>query len=286
MVEGVDRKELGAVLAAWRARLSPADVGLPAGQRRRTAGLRREEVASLAGISVDYVSRLEQGRGPHPSGSVLSSLARALRLSDVERDHLFTLAGAAVPKPAMVPGTVRPSVQRLLDRFSDLPAVLVDAKGTVLAWNPLAAALIADFSAWPLPQRNLHWQRFLGGGSRIVTTPEEDAATDQTLVGELRAVAAKYPGDPSLRRLIATLRRGSPRFDELWHRRLPAHRHSATKRFNHPQLGLLELDCDVLLVPETDQRIIVHSAAPASQAAEALALLRVIGTQDLVEHQG
>jgi transcriptional regulator with XRE-family HTH domain len=286
MLEHMDRDELTAVLTTWRARLAPADVGIPAGRRRRTPGLRREELASLAGISVDYLSRLEQGRGPRPSVSVLSALARALRLSDAERDHLFTRAGSATPPPTVVPGVVRASVQRLLDRFSDLPAMLVDAKGTVLAWNDLAVALIGDFSAWPMEQRNLHWQRFLGSYDRLVATPDEAAATDQTLVGELQTVAARYPDDPALKRLIADLRRGSPRFEELWQRRLPVYRHSATKRFLHPELGLLELDCDALVVPETDQRIIVYSAAPRSPAAEALALLRVIGTQRLVDENG
>ena len=160
MLGGVDRTELGTALNTWRARLTPTDVGLPAGTRRRTPGLRREEVAQLAGMSVDYLTRLEQGRGPRPSASILTALARALRISVAERDHLFHLAGSAPPRPGRISDAVRPSLLRLMDRFTDLPAMLLNARADILAWNPLAAALLGDFSALPPAQRNLVWQRF------------------------------------------------------------------------------------------------------------------------------
>lgn len=273
----MDRKGLATALAAWRARLAPADVGLPAGTRRRTPGLRREEVAQLAGISVDYVSRMEQGRGAHPSASVLGALARALRLDETERDHLYTLAGVRAPDADSVPSLVRPSVRRLLDRFADLPAVLLDAKGTVLAWNPLAAALLGDFSKWPVEERNLLWQRFLGDHDPVAH--DDEAATDLVLVGELQTVAARYPADPELRSLIAKLRKGSRRFAVLWEQQIPAYRHTATKQVVHPELGRIELNCDALVVPETDQKIVIYSAEPGSPGAQALDLLRVIGIQ-------
>ena len=167
----MDRDELGATLRAWRERLSPADVGLPAGVRRRTPGLRREEVAQLAGVSVDYLNRLEQGRGAHPSESVLGALARALRLSTVEHDHLFHLAGSPPPGPGRIRSAVRPSVLRLMDRFTDLPALLLDAKRDVLAWNASATALLGDFSALPQAERNMAWLRFAGSSSRVGRRP-------------------------------------------------------------------------------------------------------------------
>ena len=196
MLETMDRPGLAAALKAHRARLSPADVGLAAGLHRRVPGLRREEVALLAGISVDYLIRLEQGRGPTPSAAVLASLARALRVSDDERHHLFNLAGSALPRPGHIITVPRSSTLRLLDRITDLPALLLDAKGDILAWNSLAASLLGDFSGWPLGQRNIVWQRFLGSGGRVALDPDEDERTAAEAVAALRAVAGRYPDDP------------------------------------------------------------------------------------------
>ncbi|MGH3587863.1 MAG: helix-turn-helix transcriptional regulator [Pseudonocardia sp.] len=274
----MDRSELGAALRTWRERLHPADIGLPAGVRRRTPGLRREEVAGLAGMSVDYLIRIEQGRGPRPSEAVLGGLARALRLSDTERDHLFGLAGVAAPAPGRIRTTVRPSVQRLMDRFTDLPVVLLDAKTDLLAWNPMATALLGDLSAIPPRQRNTAYQSFLGT-NRIEADPDERERLDRALVSDLRRASARYPHDPDLARLVADLREGSERFDRLWTLRELDERHGATKRVRHPDLGLLTLDCDVLHVQADDQVVIVYSAAPGSRDAEALALLSVVGMQ-------
>lgn len=277
----MDRRALAAALQLARSRLRPADVGMPAGTNRRVPGLRREEVALLAGISVDYLVRLEQGRGPRPSAQVLGALARALRLTDDERDHLFHLAGASPPRPGHIDGIVRPGTLRVLDRLTDLPALVLDAKGDVLAWNALAAALLGDFSAWPLPTRNLAWQRFLGAGGRVALDPEEDELAAVEAVAALRAVAGRYPDDPGLRRLLEDLRAGSPRFAALWERGEVAQRRSTTKAVDHPELGRLVLDCDTLHLPDTDQRMVVYSAAPGTRDAESLAVLRVLGTQAL-----
>ncbi|MPZ95236.1 MAG: helix-turn-helix domain-containing protein [Propionibacteriales bacterium] len=280
----MDRQELAASLRVWRARLQPSDVGLPTSLRRRTPGLRREEVALLAGISVDYLTRLEQRRGPHPSDAVLASLARALRLTDHERDQLFRLAGSAPPAAGRIASSVKPSVQRLLDRLSDLPAMLLNAKTDVLAWNELAAALLGDFAAWPPAQRNIAWQRFLGGPTRVVGTPEEQEQMGARMVSALHSASARYPTDPDLRRLIDELREHSGEFERIWQERPSVVWDGARKRIDHPQLGLLELDCDVLAVAEADQQMIVYSAAPGTREAEALALLRVVGVQDLSPH--
>jgi transcriptional regulator with XRE-family HTH domain len=141
----MDRTELGTFLRQARARVAPSDVGLPAGQRRRVEGLRREEVAQLASVSVDHLTRLEQGRGSGVSEGVLISLARTLQLTDDERTHLFHLAGVSPPQAGRIDGVVRASTMRILERLGDLPVLVLDAKGDVLAWNDLAAALLGDF---------------------------------------------------------------------------------------------------------------------------------------------
>lgn len=236
----------------------------------------------MAGISVDYLVRLEQGRGPVPSELVLTALARALRLTDDERDHLFHLTGVSPPRRGHIVSTPRASTLRLLERINDLPAVLIDAKADVLAWNALAAALLGDFSAWPPGRRNVVWQRFLGGGGRVAPNdPEEEERTARESVASLRLAAARYPSDPGLRRLVNELRAGSPRFARLWDEGPVAERRSSRKTVHHPRLGTLVLDCDVLHVPDVDQRLIVYSAAPNTREAEALALLRVVGLQDV-----
>lgn len=276
-----DTGELARVLKRARERLQPSDVGVPAGFGRRVPGLRREEVAQLAGVSVDYVVRLEQGRGSRPSHSVLSALARALRLDDDERDELFNLAGTAPPPPGRISDVVRPSVQRLIDRLADLPVMVMSAKGDMLAWNATAAALLGDWSRYPVHQRNLNWQRFLGTGGRISMNDEEHEATSAQSVASLRGAAAKYPHDPGLADLIADLRQHSPDFVRLWDAGSAKPWRSHRKTIEHPSLGRITLDCESLHVPDTDQTVIVYSAEPGTPEADALALLRVVGTQDM-----
>jgi transcriptional regulator with XRE-family HTH domain len=280
--DDVDRSGLASALKIARSRLSPADVGMPSGVHRRVAGLRREEVAMLAGISVDYLVRLEQGRGPTPSEQVLASIARALQLNDDERAHIFHLAGSSAPRPGFVNGMVRSSTQRVLDRMTDLPALVLDAKGDILAWNALAAALLGDFSAWPAGQRNVIWQKFLGTGPRrIALDPEEDERTAIESVSSLRGVTARYPDDPGVQRLLAELLAGSPRFVALWTEGRVGERRSSRKTVHHPMVGKITFDCDALHIPETDQQLIVYSTPPNSPEAEALALLRTIGLQEM-----
>ena len=240
----------------------------------------------LAGISVDYVVRLEQARGPVPSAQVLGALARALRLDVDERDELFHLAGTTAPGPGTIQLHVRPSVLRLIDRFADLPAVVLSAKGDVLAWNALSSALHGDWSALPPERRNLNRLRFLPDPadpprSSVGATDEEREATAAQTVAGLRAAAARYPDDLGLRRLLDDLRSGSREFAELWETATAGGWRSHSKTVNHPDLGPLVLDCDTLHVPDADQVVIVYSAAPGTPEAEALALLRVVGLQQL-----
>ncbi len=281
----MDRTQLGSALRTWRERLHPADVGLAAGTRRRTPGLRREEVAGLAGVSVDYLTRLEQGRGARPSEAVLGAVARALRLTEPEREHLFVLADATLPAPGRIRTAVRPGVLRLMDRVTDLPALLLDAKSDVLAWNAMAAALLGDLSAVPPAERNVARRSFL---SRAPTTgmyagadEAECERLDRALVADLRRAAARYPDDPGLRRLVDDLRRGSTRFARLWALHEVQDRHADRKTVHHPEFGPLVLDCDVLHVHRDDQVLLVYSAAPGTPEARALELMRVVGLQQM-----
>ncbi|GAA1426892.1 helix-turn-helix transcriptional regulator [Microlunatus lacustris] len=284
MTTSGNRAELATVLRRARARMDPADVGLPAGLHRRVAGLRREEVAMLAGISVDYVVRLEQGRGPHPSPSVLGALARALRLSDDERFELFHLAGSAPPTPGTIELRVRATVLRLVDRFVDLPVLVTSAKGDILAWNAMASALLGDLSAVQPQRRNMNRLRFLPDPADpprhpVGVGPGESAAIAAQTVGCLRTAAARYPGDPALLQLLADLRTGSAEFAALWESAPAGGWRSHRKTVLHPRLGPLLLDCDTLLVPDDDQSVVVYSAAPGTPEASALSLLGVVGTE-------
>jgi len=276
----MDRLELAHVLKAARARIAPEEAGLVSGPRRRVVGLRREEVAQLAGLSVDYVVRLEQGRGPQPSTQVLSALTRALRLERDERDQVFRLAGSAPPLAGRVEMSIRPSVLRLLQRLTDLPALVLSAKGDVLAENPMAKALLGDLTRWPEGRRNIIWQRFLGvGTARVALNPQEDEATAQQSVGLLRTALSRYPRDPDLRSLIEELIAGSERFWSMWEEGRSTVSRSMHKTIKHPDLGHLVLDCDTLLLPDTDQTMIVYSAAAGTRGASALDMLRVTGTK-------
>lgn len=266
----MDRAELAKILKAARTRLAPEDVDLPSGPRRRVTGLRREEVAQLAGVSVEYVVRLEQGRASRPSDQVLGALTRALRLGPAERDVVFRLAGSAPPLAQTIEMRLRPSVRRLLQRFTDLPALVASAKGDVLAQNPMARALLGDLQD-PDGRPNIIWQRFLGTRpARVVFTPEEDEATAQQLVGTLRTALARYPKDQDLRDLIEELVNGSERFWSIWEEGRSTVQRSLTKTVAHPELGSLVLDCDTLLLPEADQSMIVYSAAAGTPEHAAL----------------
>lgn len=270
-------RSVGSYLRAWRARLQPADVGLPQAGRRRTRGLRREELASLAGISVDYLIRLEQGRAVSPSPAVLASLARALRLVPEERDHLYVVAGHAPPKRTNISSHVTPGVRRLVDRLGDVPVAVYDAAWTIVLWNRSWAALMGDPSALSGRDRNLLWRAFTRTASRALKTPQEVSEFQESAVADIRRVMGNYPGDLRLQQLVADLRQVSPRFDELWQRGIVAQPATGPKTIMHPELGPITLDCDVLTVAGTDLRVIVYTADPASPDAEKLDLLRVAG---------
>ncbi|MCQ8191587.1 helix-turn-helix transcriptional regulator [Streptomyces rugosispiralis] len=273
--------EFGQAVRRWRDRVPPEAAGLPAGGQRRAAGLRREELALLAGISVDYITRLEQGRASHPSTQVVEALARALRLSAAERAHLFRLAGLAPPGPETVPAYITPSVQRLLDRLTGTPVAVSDASWTLLMANPPYVALRGDPSRWRGNERNGVWRHFVSEDTGSRQTHEARSEFQAALVADLRTAAARYPADQRLRRLVAELRANSERFAELWDSGRVGHHEASRKTIDHPRVGPLTLDCDVLTVAGSDLRIVVYTAEPGTEDAERLALLTVLGTQTL-----
>ncbi|WP_328608853.1 helix-turn-helix transcriptional regulator [Amycolatopsis sp. NBC_00345] len=273
--------EFGKAVRRWRDRVSPEAAGLPVGGHRRASGLRREELSQLAGISVDYVTRLEQGRATSPSAQVVEALARALRLSGIERAHLFRLAGLNPPGPETVPAFINPSVHRLLDRLTGTPVAVYDASWTLLLANPPYAALMGDPSGWRGFERNSVWRQFAGPGSRARHTPESLARFHAGLVADLRATAERYPADPQLRRMVTELRASSARFAELWESGAVGQHEAGPKTIVHPEAGPVVLDCDVLTVAGGDLRIMVYTAVPGTEDAERLALITVLGTQAL-----
>ena len=265
------RTELAAFLRARRARVSPQDAGLPGTGRRRTPGLRRQEVAQLAGMSVDYYVRLEQGRGPHPSRQVLSALARALMLTAGERDYLFRVAGQAPPTPARPGREITPGIRHLLDSMPTTPAYVVDAAYNVLAWNQLATHFIGNLAGHA--DRNLIRWTFGRSPADSIWSDEQFVRFTRSTVADLRAGYARYPGDPEIESVVTEMLALSPRFAEMWAAHEVEVRGPMRKRVNHPQAGPLEFECQVLHIAETGQRLIAYCPSPASVTAEAFAQL-------------
>lgn len=278
----MDGQEFGRAVRRWRERISPSAVGVPIGPRRRATGLRREELAALAGISVDYLTRLEQGRAISPSRQVLEALARALRLSDPERELLFRLGGQLAPGRELVSQRIPPSLLRLLDRLSSTPVAVYDAIWDLIATNAPYDAL-PGASAWRGIERNAVWRNVIGPGPAARVTREQLADQQERLVADLRMTAARYPTDQRVQRLVAELYRLSERFAELWDSGdlTPREDRERHKYFDHPEAGRIGLDCDTLIVAGDDLRIMVYTAEPDTEDAERLPLAIVLGTQVL-----
>jgi transcriptional regulator with XRE-family HTH domain len=281
----MDSWEFGRTVRRWRDRVQPTAVGVPVGGRRRAVGLRREELAGLAGISVDYLTRLEQGRATSPSVQVVEALARALRVSDAERDLIFRLAGHATPGHDVVSSRITPSVQRLLDRLANTPVAVFDATWTLIVANAPYDSLMGQTTSWRGIERNSVWRHLVGPGSRAVQTREEQTELETRLVADLRLTAARYPADQRLKQLIRDLAAQSPRFVKLWesgalepHQDVGRH-----KVIDHPDVGHIAVDCDTLIVAADDLRIMIYTAEPDTEDAERLALAIVLGTQSLVD---
>jgi transcriptional regulator with XRE-family HTH domain len=279
---GVNLPELAAFLKTRRDRIRPDDVGLPTGPRRRVPGLRREEVAQLAGLSADYYTELERGRGAQPSAQALAALARALRLTMDERDHLYHLADRPVPETARGPASqAQPALLGLLDRLTTTPAQVITDLHETLVQNDLAAALIGRPPAVRGPERSFVHRWFTDPAARGLYPPEEHAHHSRVFVSDLQAAAARRGRDTEVARMVAVLRRRSEEFAGLWSAHDIALRRADHKRIVHPQLGVIELDCHSLFSEDGRQRLLWFTAPPGSEGAEQLALLSVIGTQDM-----
>jgi transcriptional regulator with XRE-family HTH domain len=272
--------EFARVLRAWRDRVTPEQVGLAPGLGRRTPGLRREELALLAGVSVDYVVRLEQGRARNPSPQLLTALARALRLDDDERDHLFRVAGAALPSGGMVPRHVSPTVQRMVDRLGDFPVGVHTAAYELVLWNPMWAALFGDPSNRNWLRRNMVWRYFAEDPMPVTHSPaaEEDFAND--LVGNLRSAHGRYPDDPHIPQVLERLLKASPEFARRW-AEAPVAELRTSRKVVHTRVGDIEMDCDTLNEGPNGLLMVVMTAEPGSSDEQKLQLLRVLGLQEL-----
>jgi transcriptional regulator with XRE-family HTH domain len=272
--------DLAVLLKSWRAHLSPLDVGLSAGLKRRAKGLRREELAQLAGLSVDYIVRLEQGRARNPSDQVVAALARALQLGDDERDHLFRVAGLLPPSAGEVPRHIPPGVQRLVARLSESPIAVFTASWDLLTWSPLWATLLGDPAARTELERNVVAGVFgLGHASydegSLVRHADGGDHFKRSLVSDLRGVQGRYPQDQRLRSLIAELLAQSPEFADLWAIGCVGEHQSERKTVLNPVVGEVEIDCDVFNVAGSDLRIVAYTVPAGSPEAEKLDFLRV-----------
>lgn len=275
------RSGFAALLHTWRDRLSPADAGFTMTPGRRAPGLRREELALLAGLSVDYVLRLEQGRSKNPSAQVVGALARALQLSHAERDQLYRSAGLLPPQDGTISAHVPPGIQRLAARLGDVPIGVFTADWTLVWWNTMWCALNGDPTALPPGERNLARALFVEGAARAAMRPfrsERSAdALAASIVADLKDAVSRYPADARLDRLVQELRAGSDAFARHWATGTAVQHTTDHKTIRHPEIGDILLDCDVLVVPGADLRMVTYTAAAGSADAGKLDLLRVTG---------
>ena len=281
-MNGIDRAELADFLRRSRERIEQASVGLAPRGRRRTPGLRREDVAQMAGISVDYYARLEQQRGAHPSEQVISALARALRLTEDESDYLHRLAGYRTWGRSTSARRVSPGLLLVLDRLVDAPAQVLSDSGQVLARNAMAEAL---FGAPTLPGRagNAIWRMFVDRGSRRLIPEDLQPVLMANHVADLRATHARRPHDEEVNALIRDLLEASDEFRELWQRHDVAVMRNCTKTILHPEVGPLALASEVLLDSAGEQSLVLYTAQPGTDTAEKLELLRVLGREKFAE---
>ncbi|CAM5629662.1 DNA-binding protein [Streptomyces avidinii] len=271
------KAELGDFLRSRRARIRPEDAGLRSfGGRRRVPGLRREELAQLAGVSVDYYTRFEQGRAENVSDAVLGAVVTALRLDAAESAHLTRLVRNAARGPAApVPGAaqeVRPGLRRLLESMPETPAFILGRRTDILAWNPLFATLITDFAALPPERRNKAWLVFLHPEVRGRFVNWERKARD--LVAYLRFDLARHPGDPRFAALIDELALHSPEFTRLWEEREVGEKTHGGYHLRHPLVGEFSLAYESLVLPDDpDQTLITYTAEAGSPSEAALRIL-------------
>jgi transcriptional regulator with XRE-family HTH domain len=266
----MNRAELADFLRTRRQAVQPEDAGLPRTRRRRTGGLRREEVAELSNMSTDYYSRIEQQRGPRPSEQMLAAIARALRLDPQERDHLFHLAGHPTPQRVTRTDHVNPGMWAIFQRMQDTPAVIFNQLGETLAQNPLSILLLRDQTTQAGPSRALAYRWFTDPAERALFPEQDHARHGRTIAGQLRGAQDRDSTDPRVHALIDTLRRSSPEFAQIWSEHPIAGPYCAPKRIEHPRLGPLDLHGQSLLDPDQSQLLTVFTASPDSETHDKL----------------
>ena len=277
----IDRAGLADFLRGRRGAMQPEDVGLPRGQRRRTAGLRREEVAGLCHMSTDYYTRLERERGPHPSVQMIASIAQGLHLSLDERDHLFRLAGHQPPTRGSSSEHVSPGLLRILDRLGDTPAEIVTEVGETLRQTPLGVALVGDATRYTGPARSRGYRWFTDPATRALYVAEDHAHMSRMYAAGLRALlAVRGPGSRAAQ-LADLLLAESPEFRSLWETHEVGVHPYEVKRYQHPEVGRLELNCQTLIDPDQAHRLMVYTAVPGTESHEKLQVLAVLGAQSL-----
>ncbi|WP_419703416.1 helix-turn-helix transcriptional regulator [Promicromonospora sp. NFX87] len=277
----IDRTGLASFLRNRREALQPEDVGMPRGQRRRTSGLRREEVATLCNMSADYYARLERERGPQPSQQMLASIAQGLHLSIDERDHLFRLAGHNPPPRGTSSEHINPGLLRILDRLEDTPAEIVTELGETLRQTPMGVALTGDTTRFTGPARSMGYRWFTDPSARDIYAPEEHAFLTRMYAAGLRGlVTLRGPGSRAAY-LADLLLDSSEEFRRVWDdHEIGIHPHEV-KHFVHPEVGALELNCQRLVDPGQAHSLMVYTAVPGTESYEKLQVLSVIGAQSL-----
>ncbi|MPY60460.1 helix-turn-helix transcriptional regulator [Streptomyces spongiae] len=277
----MEKKELAEFLRHRRETLRPRDVGLVEGPRRRTQGLRREEVAQLAGMSTDYYARLEQQRAPQPSVQITTALARALRLTLDERDHLFVLIGHNAPARFQRSEHVTPTLMRVLDRLDDSPALVLTDMADTLAMNPLAIALLGDQARHTGLARSAYYRWFMDPAERLVYPEEDHERHGRAQAARLRAALSAGSDVSRAARILAELQEHSPEFVRLWELQEVAQRYDEGKTILHPELGRIDVDAQVLFTDNRAQTLVVLTTRPGTESHSKLELLSVIGHQQL-----
>ncbi len=280
----MDRPQLADFLRTRREALQPEDIGLSRGPRRRTGGLRREEVAMLCGMSTDYYARLEQQRGPQPSEPMLAAIARGLRLSLEERDHLFRLGGHLAPRHTSRGDHIDAGLMRILDRLSDTPAMVVSGTGETLLQTPPAVALFGDEASRTGFDRAFVWRWFTDVSSRAIYPGDDHELRGRQFVADLRTAYARDGANSRAAEMVEALLEGSEEFSAVWAEHEVRLKHTQVKRFTHEEVGEMELYCQTLFDPEQHQALLVFTAEPGSPSDERLRLLAVIGSQQGSAH--
>jgi transcriptional regulator with XRE-family HTH domain len=273
----MDRAQLADFLRTRREALQPEDVGLPRGPRRRTGGLRREEVAALCGMSADYYGRIEQQRGPHPSEQMIAAIAHGLRLSLNERDHLFRLAGYPTPRRVFRDDHIEPGMMRIFDRLQDTPAQVMSPLAETLRQTPLAVALLGDESVHTGMSRSLYYRWFTDPAARLIHPEADHPEHARMLTAGLRDAYARDGKGSRAAVIVDVLLAASPEFAALWREHPVLGPYCDAKRIQHPRLGMLELHCQTLVDPDRSQTLLVYTAAPGSESHEKLQLLPALG---------